>query len=260
MKKQKKVWSKSRYGEYYNRIMGKEVKIQEQEEDGQCKRIYCQKEKQHWPRDNGYNDYYCEIYLYPINQRNWKNYLKRIKDLKKEIKVLGKIPAEESTLIAIIKYLVKLVSLVTKFRDEGMLDTIPTEKVKEAKEFYMAVVNISSREKSITTSWKSTTPGMKKVVQFWNQSKKGETVTYNNMWLGMYSRIIQGEDTSKVTTAMIEDEKYKVDVTMSPVSNWISKKVKDPYDYNDYIRKVALAETNKKLYKGLLDAIDSILE
>lgn len=258
MKKQKKVWEKNRYGEYYQRTIGKEIPIQTSEENSKTVRKSWRKQCRR--RENGYNQYYCEIYVYPINQRNWRSYLKRIKDLRKEINSLGNVPTEESTMVTIIKYTVKLVNTVTQFRDEGMLYTIPTDKAKETKVFNDTVINISCREKSITTSWKSTTPGMKKVLQYWNEAKQGEPVTYNNMYLGMYSRIIQGEDTSKITTATIEGEKYKVDVIMAPITDWINRKVKNPYDYNNFERKVALTETNTKLKKALLEAIDEVIE
>lgn len=257
MEKQKMVWKKNRYGEYYKKTIGKEIPIQTSDKNRKKARIGWR--EQHKRRENGYNEYYCEIYVYPTNQKNWRSYLKRIKDFKKEINSLGNVPTEEDSMVTIIKYTVKLVNAVTQFRDEGMLYTIPTEKAKETKAFNDAIINISCREKSITTSWKSTTLGMKKVLQYWNEAKQGEPVTYSNMYLGMYSRIIQEEDTSKITAPTIEGEKYKVDVIMAPITDWINRKVKDPYDYNNFERKVALTETNTKLKKALLEAIDGVI-
>ncbi len=259
MEKQKMVWKKNRYGEYYKKTIGKEIPIQTSDKNSKKARIGWR--EQHKRRENGYNEYYCEIYVYPTNQKNWRSYLKRIKDFKKEINSLGNVPTEEDSMVTIIKYTVKLVNAVTQFRDEGMLYTIPTEKAKETKAFHDAIINISCREKSITTSWKSTTSGqeMKKVLQYWNKSKKGEPVTYNNMYLGMYSRILQGGDTSEITTATIEKESYKVDVIMATITDWINRKVKDSYDNNNHERKIALTETNTKLKKSLLEAIDCVI-
>lgn len=291
MREKQQVWNKSRYGRYYQRCIGRNVQMpvsetkryvlyyqrviragsqcEEQgkgyiairrDANGSQRRIGWREASKYVYRYNRYNDFYCKIYADPKRQKNWNNYLKRINNLKKQLKSLGKVPTAEDSLAEIMKYCVKLINVAAKFQDSGMLYTVPMKKAKSTRKFSDIIISLCCRENAITISWISTRTGKKQIAQYINLSKERENATYNNILLGMYTQVIQGEDTLQRDTAMIDNENYFVDVMMSPITNWINKRVQEPNDSSCYERHFALADANMKIQEALLNAIDKVLE
>lgn len=261
MKKQKNVWKKGRYGTYYQKMMGKDVKMPISiisRYGAYYQKMMGRDVKMPVSITSRYAKFYQEIYVNIQNEKNWRNYLKRINTLKKDIKSLGKVPAEGSSLVTSIKYFAKLVRLASEFQDEGILEVIPEDKVEEASEFTEIVIGISCKENVITISWKTPHTGKERLAQYWNQAKENEKVTYNNLCLGIYTRIEPDEDTSQVKVT-IRNQKYKVNILMLPVSEWINNKVKDTNREDAKERQRAFSEINREWVDALLKAIDKVL-
>ncbi|MCI8654785.1 MAG: hypothetical protein HFJ48_02780 [Clostridia bacterium] len=257
-----RIWKQSRYEAYYRKKMGQEVymPITRTKRYG----LYYQKmmgQEVDMPVrvSKPYVEYYRNIYVYPQNEKNWKEYLRRIVALKKTIKLIGKVPEKESMIKESIKYFTKLAKAVTEFNDAGLLEVLPVEKHKEAERFGNTIIILTCRESAITISWKEPGTGNKKVAQYWNMSKENEILTYNNLHLGMFSKTTKENDGPGLK-ARIEDERYNIDVVMSPISEWMSSKVKEPNGKDNQVRKEAFSEANLQLTKKLLKVIDEVLE
>ena len=235
----KRISKRKRYGIYYQKMMGKEVQMPISE-----KRPYA--------------EYYENIYLDALNQKKWKEYLRRIGILKKSVKSLGKAPAKGSALVASIKYFAKLVKLASEFEREGILNAIPEDKAEAAKEFTEVIIGITCKKMVITISWEES-DGKERLAQYWNQSKENETVTYDNLCLGMYSKMNPKEMLSEGLKVTIEGQKYKIDLLMSPVSAWINNKIKEVWNKDTKAMRLAFSEANVEWIDNLLKAIDKML-
>lgn len=234
----KKAKKEKRYGIYYQKMLGRKVQMPVSE-----KRPYAK--------------YYRNIYLNALNEKNLKEYLRRINILKKSVKSLGKVPAEGSTLVASIKYFVKLVKLASEFKSKGMLNAIPEDKAEAAKEFTRVIISITCEEMVITIHWKED-DGKERLAQYWNEAKENETVTYDNFCIGMYSKIKQGEMVSGVKVTM-GGQNYKTDILMAPVSDWINNRIKETRNKDTKAMRLAFVESNIEWTEILLEAIDKML-
>ena len=238
----RKRWKESRYGLYYQKAIGKKVDMPISD-----KKMYA--------------EYYRKIYIYPQYDKEWKRYLKRINILKKNIESIGKIPPEESNLINSIKYFTRLVRIVTEFRDEGILNIYPADKVSTVQKFNKTIIMIVCRESSVTITWKEPYTGQEKIAQYWNMSKEKEIVNYNNLYLGMFSEIMTkiSQEASGLT-ARINNNRYNIDTIMSPVSHWLSNMIKEPKRNDLKLRREAFSIANRKIVESLLKLIEEMLE
>ena len=101
-----------------------------------------------------------------VRTQNYPKERKRIIKLQKELKKLGDFPSGDPK--KIITYTVGFLDLVSRFQDDGYLQYQPQEKVETQKTFNLVIKN-SGRQDSPNK---------------WNYTKKGETVTTQNVLLG----------------------------------------------------------------------------
>lgn len=101
-----------------------------------------------------------------VRTQNYPKERKRIIKLQKELRKLGEFPTGNPK--KIILYTVGFLDLVSQFQDEGYLQYQPQEKVETQKAFNLVIKN-SGRQDSPNK---------------WNYTKKGETVTTQNVLLG----------------------------------------------------------------------------
>lgn len=101
-----------------------------------------------------------------VRTQNYPKERKRIIKLQKELKKLGDFPSGDPK--KIITYTVGFLDLVSRFQDEGYLQYQPQEKAETQNTFNLVIKN-SGRQDSPSK---------------WNYTKKGETVTTQNVLFG----------------------------------------------------------------------------
>lgn len=202
--------------------------------------------KDKWKKGNNrYVMYYNKMML-PIRMKQYQDYLKRIAVLKKRVLALGKVPEKEQQLISTVKYFVSLINLATEFEDKGYLTTVPSAKAELIREFNSDIASLVSRKEGNA--------------QYWNKSEVGKKVTFDNLYLGMFSKIKPEEITPELVTTKIAGEVRKVECDYFTLSQWINGQARSLDGYGVKIKQQDLAAICKEVTKLLLHQIDKVLE
>lgn len=197
-------------------------------------------------RKQRYKHYYQKI-MEPVMIERWKNCLKWVSVLKKEILKLGSIPEKEIQLIKTKNYFVNFIDLLTNFLDSGgVLDCATEEKAAAVYSFNDILITLVAREEC--------------TICYFNKSKVGQRVTDNNLYLGAFLEITEKDDLNNIETREIHGMKVKVEVDFTPVSEWINHKAISKKGYTAKISQKTLAAFLNKRKSMLLEIIDEILK
>lgn len=196
-------------------------------------------------KEQQYGQYY-EKMMEPIWQKDWITYQKRIKKLKKDIISLGKIPENEKQLIATIKYFVKLIALVTNFLDTGLSNRVPDDKYQIVSEFDTLITLMVARDTN--------------AAQYYNNSKVNEPVTYDNLYLGMFSEIKEKDITPNTSIRIIGGKPKKIIVPLTSMSGWLNNCAFSLDGEHVSIKQHDLAVMEKQLVTILFRSIDKVLK
>ena len=200
-----------------------------------------EKKKRKTPR---YYMYY-KATMQPVWEEEWNTYERRIRRLKKDVLSLGVIPTNENQLIKTVNYFVRLVNLVTNFNDNGIVIHAPTSKAEEAYTFNEIIVSIMARKKGIA--------------QYHNKSEFGKPVTYENLYLGMFSKVDPEDVSPEMQTVIINDDLHKVDVESTSISDWINNRAFSLDGRRCHIKQKDLATVDTQLTSILMKAINDVL-
>lgn len=204
----------------------------------------CRKDQQKRKKQQ-YGQYY-EKMMEPIWQKNLITYQKRIKKLKKDIISLGKIPESEKQLISTIKYFVKLIALVTNFADTGLSNRVPDNKFEIVSNFNTFITLMIARNANS--------------MQYHNRSKVKEPVTYDNLYLGMFSDIKPEDITPNTPIRIIGGKPKKIIVPLTSISGWLNNCAVSLDGEHVSIKQHDLAVMEKQLVIILFEKINKILE
>lgn len=192
-----------------------------------------------------YGKYYFQT-MQPVWEERWQKYLKRIKILKKDIEHLGPIPKKEKQLISTVNYFVDIINLITNFSDKGLLTYLPKEKGEEVSMFNALITALVAREKHVH--------------QYKNTSEIGKSVTRENLYLGIFSRITDSSEiTPETPTIEINGRLRRVEVDFAPLSDWINHRVKAMNGRSCTISQKDLAITLSEIRTLILEYIDAVL-
>lgn len=201
------------------------------------------RKKKKWKKQR-YGKYYNKI-MQPQRLEAYNAFIKRVKTLKKQVKSLGKIPEKKTQLIKTINYFVNLINLVTQFVDSGLLEYPPKHKYSEIAYFHEVLVCIMARTENSAS--------------YHNRSLPGQSVNYNNLYLGMFSDIASEDITPDTPICFINGEAKKVEAEMFSFSDWINNRAITNDGYMAIINQKELAIVDKNLTDILLETIDSVL-
>ena len=225
--------------------------MKERRQKKQSNELNKQIQRKHWKHNKSwkqqrYVTYYYNNSMQKIWWEEWQAYLRRIVKLKKDIKSLGKIPKNPSQLISTVKYFVGLINLTTNFADGGLSSRAVADKAIETEKFNSAIISISAREKNM--------------LQFWNATPVGQNVTYNTLYLGMYSKIEPQDVTPDIQVISLGGDLVRVEVDLHPISDWLNKKVVSvDGEHICLIKQQDLAGINEDIISFLLQVIDEVL-
>lgn len=191
-----------------------------------------------------YGDYYEKL-MEPSYTKNYQEYLKRIKSLKKKVISLGDVPQNKTQLIKTLNYFVELVNLATNFVDNGMLRRCPIEKEKELRDFEDTINALTCRNSETS------------LVQ--NRTPIGGTVTYDTLYIGLMHEAKE-ESSSYQKTKTINGKLYEIEVDFASISDWINNKVKSVNGRKVKLKQEDLSKLEKKLIDALLGAIENVLK
>ena len=200
----------------------------------------CRREKHKW-RKQRYGDYYERLMAAYLKQ--YEEYIKRIRKLKKEILSLGDVPNKEVQLIKTLQYFLKIVNLATNFVDKGVLD-MGVGKKEEMKKFNDTIILATCRK------------GVSRVV---NKTPIGKNVTNDTLYIGVFSEI-EGKVHSGAKTKVINGKNYMIEVDYMPISKWINGKVRATNGLTVKIKQKDLSALDQQLTDALLEVIDKVIE
>jgi hypothetical protein len=143
-----------------------------------------------------------------------------------------------------------LLSTITDFYDNsGFLDLVPENKAKAVAEFYDTVESIVRREK---------TP-----VSYWINAPKGEKITRDNLYVTCGELVTEQEIKSRhIAKILIKEhngQKYLVETKSSPISKWLTGKVKTVTGHYCAISKEKLLNMISTIRSEILRTCDAVL-
>ena len=208
-------------------------------------------QRKQWKHNKSWKQQRYVTYYHDSMQKiwweEWQAYLRRIIKLKKNIMSLGKIPKNPSQLISTVKYFVGLINLATNFVDTGIILRATADKAIQVEKLNSALLVITAREKNM--------------MQFWNTTPVGQNVTYNTLYLGMYSKIEPQDVTPDMKVISLNGDLVKVEVDLHPISDWLNKRaVSVDGKHICVIKQQDLAEIDEVITSFLLQIIDEVLK
>lgn len=142
----------------------------------------------------------------------WSKEKERLIKLQKEFNAVNIFVKKDMK--SSMELMVNIVGIATKFYDEGLIKVSPGSLAWAVEDFNANLSTLSCRKKMPHG--------------FWNQAPKGETVTLDNLYLGVCDRILP-KDAKKYPKPLIVEyngEFFLPLVTQKPLRDWINKKQK----------------------------------
>jgi hypothetical protein len=194
-----------------------------------------------------YGTYYAKA-LNETRLENWDNYLIVVKKLKEDVSSINF--TSKFTNDEIVDCFISLLSTITDFYDNsGFLDLVPEDKAKAVAEFYDTVESIVRREK---------TP-----VSYWINAPKGKKITRDNLYITCGELVTEQEIKSRhIAKILIKEyngQKYLVEAPASPISKWLTGKVKTVTGHYCAISKEKLLNMISTIRSEILRTCDAVL-
>lgn len=199
-----------------------------------------------WSKSNQRYGAYFDRKMQQTRLEQYKQYIKRIEKLRKDVKALGDVPQKETQMIKTLQYFVNLINLATNFADKGILKCVPIEKKEEIIEFNNTIITLTCRSEEIP--------------EVENRAPIGGKVTVNNLCIGSMSKT---KENASPFSIQVKKNKtvYYVEVEPAPIIDWINSKVKTVTGGEaGLLKQKPLAELEKKMTKILLESIEAVLE
>jgi len=204
-------------------------------------------EKRKWikkRKKTRYGVYYSTI-MAPVWREHWEKDLKRLNNLKKQLKKLGPIPTKETQIIKTANLFIELIDLLTNFVDKGLVQHAPKNKHEAAIQLNETLLHYVAREEQLLC--------------YLNKSRKGQSVTANNLYIGLFGNISENDDISCIKTKTINGVTFMVLAEFAPIIDWINHSAVTLCGSPARLSQNAIATYITDIRNKVLEEIDSVL-